>query len=445
MRLLSAFTSDTDKALWRLALPMIFSNITVPLLGLVDTAVIGHLDSPTYLGGVAIGAMATSFLFMLLLFLRMSTTGLAAQALGAQDPQRLACAFMQPLLLAVLAGVAIVLLRHPLIDMALQIVGGDGAVLEQARLFLDIRWLSAPAALANMVILGWLLGVQYVRAPVILLIIGNLLNIVLDIWLVMGLGWNVQGAATATVISEYATLLLGLWLAWRVMRIRGISAPMLRQAWRGNLRRLLALNRDIMLRSLLLQACFASLTIFGARLGGDVVAVNAVLMNLLTFTAYALDGFAYAVEAHSGHAYGARDDSQLRKVWRAACRQACLVALAFGVVYAVAGQQIISALTSLPELRTLASHYLPWQVVLPLVGVWCYLLDGMFIGATRGAEMRNSMAVAAVGFGLMLFTVPVLGNHGLWLALAVFLSLRGIALGWFWHRHRLRGTWFSVQ
>jgi MATE family multidrug resistance protein len=445
MRLLSAFTSDTDKALWRLALPMIFSNITVPLLGLVDTAVIGHLDSPTYLGGVAVGSMATSFLFMLLLFLRMSTTGLTAQALGAQNPQGLARAFMQPLLLAVLAGAAIVLLRYPLIELALKIVGGDGAVLEQARLFLEIRWLSAPAALANMVILGWLLGVQYVRAPVILLIVGNLLNIVLDIWLVMGLGWNVQGAATATAISEYATLLLGLWLSWRVMRIRGVSVPMLRQAWRGNLRRLLALNRDIMLRSLLLQLCFASLTIFGARLGGEVVAVNAVLMNLLTFTAYALDGFAYAVEAHSGHAYGARDDSQLRKVWRAACRQACLVALGFGLLYAVAGQQIIAALTSLPELRALASHYLPWQVVLPLVGVWCYLLDGMFIGATRGAEMRNSMAVAAAGYGLTLFTLPVLGNHGLWLALAVFLSLRGLALGWIWHCHRVRGTWFAAD
>lgn len=445
MRLLSAFTSDTDKALWRLALPMIFSNITVPLLGLVDTAVIGHLDSPTYLGGVAVGSMATSFLFMLLLFLRMSTTGLTAQALGAQNPQGLARAFMQPLLLAVLAGMAIVLLRYPLIELALKIVGGDGAVLEQARLFLEIRWLSAPAALANMVILGWLLGVQYVRAPVILLIVGNLLNIVLDIWLVMGLGWNVQGAATATAISEYATLLLGLGLSWRVMRIRGISVPMLRQAWRGNLRRLLALNRDIMLRSLLLQLCFASLTIFGARLGGEVVAVNAVLMNLLTFTAYALDGFAYAVEAHSGHAYGARDDSQLRKVWRAACRQACLVALGFGLLYAVAGQQIIAALTSLPELRALANHYLPWQVVLPLVGVWCYLLDGMFIGTTRGAEMRNSMAVAAAGYGLTLFTLPVLGNHGLWLALAVFLSLRGIALGWIWHRHRVDGTWFAAD
>lgn len=262
-------------------------------------------------------------------------------------------------------------------------------MLEQARRFLEIRWLSAPAALANLVLLGWLLGVQYVRAPVILLIVGNLLNIVLDIWLVMGLGWNVRGAAAATAIAEYATLLLGLWLAWRVMRLRGITLPMLRQAWRGDLRRLLALNRDIMLRSLLLQLCFASLTIFGARLGSDVVAVNAVLMNLLTFTAYALDGFAYAVEAHSGHAYGARDDSQLRKVWHAACRQAGLVALAFALAYAVTGQQIVAALTSLPELRALAAHYLPWQVILPLVGVWCYLLDGMFIGATRGAEMRN--------------------------------------------------------
>ncbi|WP_156294164.1 MATE family efflux transporter DinF [Serratia oryzae] len=442
MRLISAFTSDTDKALWRLALPMIFSNITVPLLGLVDTAVIGHLDSPTYLGGVAVGSMATSFLFMMLLFLRMSTTGLAAQALGAQDPQRLAKALMQPLLLALVAGLVIVLLREPLIILALQIVGGDKAVLAQARLFLEIRWLSAPAALANMVLLGWLLGVQYVRAPVILLIVGNLLNIVLDIWLVMGLGWNVQGAAAATAVAEYVTLVLGLWLSWRVLRIRGISLAMLRRTWRGNLRRLLALNRDIMLRSLLLQLCFASLTILGARMGSEVVAVNAVLMNLLTFTAYALDGFAYAVEAHSGHAYGARDDRQLHNVWRAACRQACLVALAFAVVYGVSGQLIVAALTSLPELRALANQYLPWQVVLPLVGVWCYLLDGMFIGATRGAEMRNSMAVAAAGYGLTLFTLPMLGNHGLWLALMVFLALRGAALGWIWHSHRLRGTWF---
>lgn len=436
------FFSSTDSALWRLALPMIFSNITVPLLGLVDTAVIGHLDSPTYLGGVAIGATATSFLFMLLLFLRMSTTGLAAQAFGAKDPLRLARALLQPLILALAAGLAIMGLRGPLIDLALHIVGGSEEVLYQARRFLEIRWLSAPASLANLVLLGWLLGVQYARAPVILLVVGNLLNIVLDLWLVMGLHMNVQGAALATVIAEYATFIIGLAMVHRVLKLHGIDWSCLKMAWRGDLRRLLALNRDIMLRSLLLQVCFASMTIFGARLGGEIVALNAVLMTLLTFTAYALDGFAYAVEAHSGQAYGARNRGQLLEVWAAACRQAGLVALAFAAVYAVVGEQIVSMLTSLPELRQLANSYLPWQIILPVVGVWCYLLDGMFIGATRGAEMRNSMAVAALGFGLTLLTLPLFGNHALWLALAVFLALRGLSLGFIWRRHWRNNSWF---
>ncbi|PLR31118.1 MATE family efflux transporter DinF [Chimaeribacter californicus] len=387
-RTVAACFGQTDRDLWRLALPMIFSNITVPLLGLVDTAVIGHLDSPDYLGGVAVGAMATSFLFMLLLFLRMSTTGMAAQAFGAQSPARLARAFIQPLLLALLAGLAILLLRHPLIDL--------------------------------------------------------LLNIVLDLWLVMGLHWNVRGAAWATVTAEYATLLLGLWLVWRVMQRRGIGWPLLKQGWHGDLRRLLTLNRDIMLRSLLLQLCFASLTIIGARLGSEIVAVNALLMNLLTFTAYALDGFAYAVEAHSGEAFGARNRERLLAVWYAACRQAGMVALGFAAIYALFGMQIVHALTSLPALRQLAQHYLGWQVVLPLAGVWCYLLDGMFVGATRGREMRNSMAVAAAGYGLTLLALPWLGNHALWLALTVFLALRGAALGWVWHRHQQRDSWFTA-
>ncbi|HGV9225258.1 MATE family efflux transporter [Citrobacter amalonaticus] len=357
------FFASADKALWRLALPMIFSNITVPLLGLVDTAVIGHLDSPVYLGGVAVGATATSFLFMLLLFLRMSTTGLTAQAFGAKNPQALARALVQPLILALGAGALIAIFRTPIIDLALHIVGGSEAVLEQARRFLAIRWLSAPASLANLVLLGWLLGVQYARAPVILL----------------------------------------------------------------------------------LQLCFGAITVLGARLGSDIIAVNAVLMTLLTFTAYALDGFAYAVEAHSGQAYGARDGSQLLEVWRAACRQSGIVALLFSLVYLLAGEQIVALLTSLPQIQQLADRYLLWQVILPLVGVWCYLLDGMFIGATRAAEMRNSMAVAAAGFALALLALPVLGNHGLWLALAVFLALRGLSLAWIWRRHWRNGTWFAAS
>ncbi|WP_370546187.1 MATE family efflux transporter DinF [Edwardsiella tarda] len=435
---------QVDRALWRLALPMILSNVSVPLLGVVDTAVIGHLDSPVYLGGVAVGSMATTFLFMLLLFLRMSTTGLCAQAYGADDRPALARALVQPLLMALLAGGVIVVLRGPLIEWVLHIVGGEAAIQAQAQLFMSIRWLSAPATLANLVILGWLLGVQYARAPVLLLVTGNLVNIVLDLWFVVGLGWKVAGAAWATLIADYVTLLLGLGLLLHVMRRCGLRREHFHHAWRGNLRRLLALNRDIMLRSLLLQICFASLTVIGARLGASVVAVNAVLMNLLTFTAYALDGFAYAVEAHSGRAYGARDAAGLQRVWRAACRQAGMVALLFAAAYGLFGRAIIELLTTLPQVRALALVYLPWQMVLPLLGVWCYLLDGVFIGATRGADMRNSMALAALGYGLTLLSVPWLGNQGLWLALAVFLTLRGLSLWLIWRRCWREDRWFPT-
>ena len=437
------FTS-ADKQLWRLALPMILSNITVPLLGLVDTAVIGHLDSAIYLGGVALGTTITSFLFMLLLFLRMSTTGLTAQAFGAGNKPALARALMQPLLLALIAGLAFIVFKTPLTQLALSITGSSPAVQQQAALFMQIRWLSAPATLANLVLLGWLLGVQYARAPVILLIIGNLVNIVLVLWLVVGMGAGVRGAAAATAISEYVTLLVGLVLVWRVMRLRGLSLALLLNSWRGNIGRLLRLNRDIMLRSLLLQLCFASLTILGSRLGSDIVALNAVLLMFMTFTAYALDGFAYAVEACSGQAFGAGDSKQLLRIWQASCRQAGGLALLFSLIYAISAEQIIALLTSLDSLRQLAVHYLWWPVLMPLAGVGCYLLDGMFIGATRAREMRNSMLVAAGGFGLTLFTLPRLGNHGLWLALTVFLLLRGVSLWAIWRWHWRHNSWFRT-
>jgi len=230
----------------------------------------------------------------------------------------------------------------------------------------------------------------------------------------------------------------------RVLALRGISFSLLKASWRGDAARLFRLNRDIMLRSLLLQLCFASLTLLGARLGADVVAVNAVLLMFLTFTAYALDGFAYAVEACSGEATGAGDRSRLRLIWYAACRQAGIVALLFAVIYALCGPAIIALLTSIESLREAADRYLIWQVILPLAGVWCYLLDGMFIGATRGRDMRNSMLLAALGYALTLLTLPWLGNHGLWLAITVFLALRGITLGLIWRHHWQRDSWFSV-
>ncbi|MDF2785853.1 MAG: damage-inducible protein [Pantoea eucrina] len=437
------FTSS-DRTLWRLALPMILSNISVPLLGIVDTAIIGHLDSPVYLGGVAVGATATSFVFMLLLFLRMSTTGLTAQAFGARDTPALARALIQPMLIALAAGVLFIALRTPVSELAAALMGGSEAVQQQAQTFIAIRWLSAPATLANLVILGWLLGVQYARAPMVLLITGNVVNILLDLLFVLQWHWGVAGAAAATAVADYVTLAAGLWMVARVLALRGISFSLLKASWRGDTARLFRLNRDIMLRSLLLQLCFASLTLLGARLGPEVVAVNAVLLMFLTFTAYALDGFAYAVEACSGEATGAGDRSRLRLIWYAACRQAGIVALLFAVIYAVCGPAIIALLTSIESLREAADCYLIWQVILPLAGVWCYLLDGMFIGATRGRDMRNSMLLAALGYALTLLTLPWLGNHGLWLAITVFLALRGITLGLIWRYHWRRDSWFSV-
>ena len=308
------FFTSSDKALWLLALPMIFSNITVPLLGLVDTAVIGHLESPVYLGGVAVGATATSFLFMLLLFLRMSTTGLTAQAFGAKDPQALARALVQPLLLALGAGAAIALFRTPIIDLALHIVGGSEAVLEQARRFLEIRWLSAPASLANLVLLGWLLGVQYARAPVILLIVGNILNIVLDLWPVMGLHMNVQGAALATGLGQVFTLIIYFIVYFG----RPINVKFgIKHLHEGGLmvKKLYAIGipaiLNMALPSLLTSALNAILSMYSAT----YVMILGVYYKLQTFLYMPANGIIQGMRPIIGYNYGAGEHARVKKIF----------------------------------------------------------------------------------------------------------------------------------
>ena len=393
-----------DKALWRLALPMIFSNITVPLLGLVDTAVIGHLDSPVYLGGVAVGATATSFLFMLLLFLRMSTTGLTAQAWGAKDPQRLARALVQPLALALGAGGLIILLRLPLIDLALHIVGGSEAVLEQARRFLEIRWLSAPASLANLVLLGWLLGVQYARAPVILLVVGNLLNIVLDLWLVMGLRMNVQGAALATVTAEYATLIIGLLMAKRVLTLRGVSLAMLKNAWRGDLRRLLALNRDIMLRSLLLQLCFGALTVFGARLGSDIVAAQTAGGKAAQFLCVPLESIGTAMTTYASQNMGAHDLNRVNRGVNTALGIGVVYSIVSFLILRVADKPLIGLFleSDQTEIMANAQSFIFWNSVfyipLAVLIIYRYTIQGLgYSSLAMFAGVAEMVARALVG------------------------------------------------
>ncbi|OIN09571.1 MATE family efflux transporter DinF [Oceanisphaera psychrotolerans] len=440
------WSSFLDRARHRqvfaLALPMVLSNITVPLLGLVDTIVIGHLEHAYYLGGVAVGATIISLTFWLLGFLRMSTTGLAAQAVGAGDGERLLQVLARGLLLAWGLALMILLAQQPLMDLAFWLVGGSSEVQHHGRDYVMIRIWSAPAALTNLVLLGWLLGNQNARAPMLLLILGNGANILLDIWFVLGLGWQVKGAAAASVLADYLAMALGAWLVWKTLQARD-SRPV-PGFWQRTLhlaafKQLLGLNRDIFIRALCLQLTFAFMTFQGARLGDEVLAANAVLMNFLMFISFGLDGFAYAVEAMVGKAVGERN--------RAGFRLACglnlfwggVVAVLFTLVFALAGEPLIGLITDIAAVRSQASQYLPWLVLMPLAACWCFILDGIFIGTTRGREMRDMMLLSTAGvFFPVWWLAQGWGNHGLWLAMLCFMLARGLTLGWAWWRLEAR-------
>lgn len=435
---LSFFCWSRHRQVFALALPMVLSNITVPLLGLVDTIVIGHLEHAYYLAGVAVGATIISLIFWLLGFLRMSTTGLTAQAVGANDDEGIVQVLAHGLILAGALALAILLLQGPLTELAFAIVDTSAEVQHYGRDYVSVRIWSAPAALSNFVLLGWLLGNQNARAPMLLLILGNSLNIVLDIWFVMGLGWQVKGAAAASVLADYLATVLGAYLVWRTLQRRAItlSAGFWQRTLHLNaIKRLLGLNRDIFIRALCLQLTFAFMTMQGARLGDDVLAANAVLMNFLMFISFGLDGFAYAVEALVGKAVGARNKAEFYLVCGLNLFWGFIVACGFVLLFAVAGSTLIHLITSIEEVRAQANLYLPWMIVMPIAACWCFILDGIFIGTTRGSDMRNMMLLATAGVFFPVWWVSQsLGNHGLWLAMLCFMLARGVTLAWAWWR-----------
>lgn len=426
-----------------LALPMILSNVTIPLLGLVDTAVIGHLSDAYYLGGVAVGAMIITFLFWILGFLRMATTGLVAQAFGAGDPLGQLRVVFQAGLMALALAALLLLFQGPILAMALTLVGGSAEVQHYASVYFSVRIWSAPAALLNLALLGYLLGRQSPRSAMWLLLCSNGLNIALDLLFVVGFGWGVAGAAAASVVADYGALALALTLVWHQLppELRGTATL-------GSLNlqgcgRLLALNRDIFIRTLCLQLCMAFVTAQGARLGDVVVAANSVLMNFTLLMAYALDGFAYAAEAEVGRASGAREREGIRRAVVLGGFWSALTALAFTLLFLAGGEGLIGLLTSIEPVRATAAEYLPWVVIYPLLAFTCFLFDGVYIGAARGRAMRNSMLWSALGFfALWALARPLLpGNHALWLAFCGFIALRSLTLsGHFWWSWR-QGQW----
>ena len=435
--------TPTHRRVWALAAPMILSNLSVPMVALVDSAVVGHLPHAHQLGAVAVGSALYVLVVGVLGFLRMGTTGFAAQAAGRADGSALRQVLLQGLLLGLALAIVFGCLAIPFAELALGLMNPSAELDGQARDFLHLRLLGLPAALANYALVGWFLGTQNARAPLAILLTTNLFNVGLCLWFVLGLDWGITGAAKAAVIAEWSGALLGLALTRRALaRHPGTLDIHALRGWR-HWRPLLAVNRDIFIRSLALQGVFFLVTVQGARLGDATVAANALLLNGLLVTAYALAGLAHATEALSGHAIGAGDRLALRRTLVVALGWSLLASLVFALLFLTGGQWFIDRQSDIPSVREMAYAYIPYLASLPLIVVWSYLLDGLFIGATRAREMRNAMLLSVALALPVGWLTQGLGNHGLWLAFLCFMLLRGLSLATIAWYLQQRDAWMT--
>ncbi len=408
---------------------MILSNISVPLLGMVDTGVVGHLENSTYLGAVAIGGMIFTFLYTGLNVLRMGTTGIAAQSYGANDNDGLRVALGQALIVSFAIALALIVLQVPISSLAFTLLGGDAETQQHAATYFSIRVWSAPGTLANHVLIGWFLGLQNARVPLLIFLTINITNIVLDLLFVLVLGMKVDGVALASVIAEYAGFAVGISFAISALRKRVGHWPIERFRKLAAYRAFFSVNANLFVRTMALIFAFAFVTAQGARLGPAFLAANAVLMNFQNLTSLALDGIAHAAEALVGKAVGQKDKDALRHTVNLTLRWSVIFAAAFTLAYVVAGPLIVRILTDLPDVRETAMVYLPWLIASPLISVWSFLYDGVFVGMTRAREMRNIMLVSTfLVFIPTWFVTKTFGNHGLWFAFMVFLAARGIGM-----------------
>ncbi len=416
---------------------MILSNISVPLLGMVDTGVTGHLDGPAYLGAVAIGATIFGFLYTGMNFLRMGTTGITAQRFGANDNDGLRVSLGQALIVSLLIALTLLALHVPIGQFALSLIGAEPDVEAYAYQYFSIRIWSAPGTLANFVLIGWFLGLQNARVPLLIFLTINITNIVLDLVFVLQLGMKVDGVALASVIAEYAGVVVGLAFAARALRKRSGHWPMARLINVRAYAAFFAVNANLFVRTMALIFTFAFVTAQGARLGGLVLAANAVLMNLQNLTAFALDGFAHAAEALVGKAVGQQRRDVLERSVQLTLKWSLIFAAGFFLFYVLIGPVLIRVLTDLPDVRSTAMQFLPWLVISPLISVWSFLYDGVYVGATRSREMRDLMLISTFAVFLPAwYLLQDYGNHGLWLAFTIFMASRGIGMH-IWYRKRI--------
>ena len=419
----------THARVLKIALPIVLSNATVPILGAVDTGVVGQMGEAAPIGAVGLGAVILSSVYWIFGFLRMGTTGLVGQAAGAQDEAEVSALLSRALLIAIGAG-ALLILMQPLIFWAgFALAPASNEVEGLARQYLAIRIWTAPAAIGIYALTGWLIAKERASAVFWVQLVMNGINIALDLWFVLGLGWGVQGVAVATVIAELSGAALAFWfcrdafanVAWREAA---------RVFDRVRLARMALVNTDILIRSAFLLGIFTSFTFLTAGFGDVTLAASHVLIQFLSITAHAMDGFAFSAEALVARAVGRKDVARLRRsavlstIWGGVT--CVLLALGFWL----GGPWLIDFMAKDPEVQDAARVYLFWMALAPLLGVWAFMLDGIFVGATRSADMRNMMAVS---FGVyvvaVLLLMPSFGAHGLWAALLISFAARAITLG----------------
>ena len=418
----------THRGMWALAGPMIVSNISVPLVGAVDTAVVGHLPEPHHIGAVALGALIFTFLYWGFGFLRMGTTGFIARAYGAGDIPALSDTLLRVLLLALLFGFAIIALGKPLISVALYFLESSDAVERLAADYSLIRVWSAPATLCVYVFTGLFIGMHNTRRALYLVLTLNLTNVALDLLFVSVFKLGVPGVAWATLIAEYTAAATGLVMLRFEIR-RALASRRRSVLETGAVLELMRTNGNIFVRTLCLVFAFAWFTAHSARLGEVVLAANSILLHLQNIMAYALDGFAHAAEALAGSAYGARNRHGLRRAVRVSTLWAGASALLMSVIYGLFGEAILGLFTDIGEVLEVSAYYLPWMVVMPLLSVWSFQLDGIFIGTGHAREMRNAMLASTAAYlALLAVLIPWLGNHGLFLGLCFFMVIRALTL-----------------
>lgn len=419
---------DIDKQIFGLAIPAVVTNITVPLLGMADLAIVGHMGNAVYIGAVAVGSMMFNVIYWIFGFLRMGTSGLTAQALGANDHRQVRHLLCQSITAALIIATLMIVCQRAIFHATTLIMQPDDTVNATVDTYFSICVWGAPAVMGLYSLTGWFIGMQNTRIPMYVSIAQNITNLLVSITLVFGFGLRIEGVALGTMIAQWTGFGMALmWLKKSLAKVEDRDSDKPGMKWHHGMLRFFAVNRDIFLRTLFLVMVNLFFTSFGSRQGTLMLSANTLLLTLFTLTSFFLDGLAYAAEALGGKYCGAADRKAFSTLTRRLFLWGIIVAIAFTLVFAFGGKPLLHLLTSEHDVISTALPYLPWAVAIPIAGVTAFLLDGLFIGLTATRPMLWSTALAAVVFFALYFALaPILHNHALWLALIAYLVMRGI-------------------